>query len=634
MHRFSPVFTCLLVPALLLVVPVPARPASEVFITVTPTVRTEQQGTVADRTPTAFMDIITPGSEASGVTNTGEALRSSSSVDFSDYGGAPASPLTLRGSNYRETLIMLDGIPLNPVTGDLVDVTRYLLPDIDRIEVIKGSNSASFGKSAMGGTVNIVTSDPSEVDEVDLTATQGSYGMGLYHGHASMKFGRTGLLATITRAFSDNDFRYDRDDGTRTTRQNNGVENTTGLIKATFEVQDWKTSLMGNFIDQFAGSPGSEGSAGYLTPHDKVGTIQATYLAQTSRAIGDNQSIDLRAWMLTSRTHTESLPFGDSRTRLVQESCAASYERKFGIFSVSPRAEYLRERMSSDDYGRHTRSTLSGIMSADMDAQPFLVQLTGRCDDSSEFGSRLSYHAGAAWKALDHVQLRANVGTGYVEPTMGQLYAPSSWYTFIPNPDLEPEKSLGFDVGPTVTFTSFGTGVNYFHTRYRDLIKMDFPEAEAFTYVNVDEARSHGMEASAWCAPASQVMLQANYTLTRSTYESGTYEGNEMKQKPRQVLNLQADWFPEIAGRAATFSVAYQIRAGTYADEANTERTRTRYLLHAGAIYDVGPNTDISFKVDNLLDDQSPEYVDKTPWGSFWYPVAGRTYRFAAKVTF
>ncbi|HOS98570.1 MAG TPA: TonB-dependent receptor plug domain-containing protein, partial [Deltaproteobacteria bacterium] len=160
MHRLSPAFPCVVVSALLLVVQVPAHAASEVFITVTPTVRAEQQGTAADKTPTAFMDIITPGPESSGVTNTLEALRRSSSVDFSDYGGAPTSPVTLRGSNYRETLIMLDGIPLNPVTGDLVDVTRYLLPDIDRIEVIKGSNSASFGKSAMGGTVNIVTRDP------------------------------------------------------------------------------------------------------------------------------------------------------------------------------------------------------------------------------------------------------------------------------------------------------------------------------------------------------------------------------------------------------------------------------------------------------------------------------------------
>jgi outer membrane receptor protein involved in Fe transport len=42
----------------------------------------------------------------------------------------------------------------------------------------------------------------------------------------------------------------------------------------------------------------------------------------------------------------------------------------------------------------------------------------------------------------------------------------------------------------------------------------------------------------------------------------------------------------------------------------------------------------VSFKVDNLFDDQTPEYVSKTQWGTFYYPVAGRTYRFAAKMGF
>jgi len=40
----------------------------------------------------------------------------------------------------------------------------------------------------------------------------------------------------------------------------------------------------------------------------------------------------------------------------------------------------------------------------------------------------------------------------------------------------------------------------------------------------------------------------------------------------------------------------------------------------------------VSFKVDNLLDDRSPEHVSATEWGSFYYPVSGRTYRMAVKL--
>jgi outer membrane receptor protein involved in Fe transport len=56
--------------------------------------------------------------------------------------------------------------------------------------------------------------------------------------------------------------------------------------------------------------------------------------------------------------------------------------------------------------------------------------------------------------------------------------------------------------------------------------------------------------------------------------------------------------------------------------------------MNAGVLLDVSNDATISFKVDNLLDDESPEYVYKSSWGTTWYPVPGRTYRFAAKLSF
>lgn len=632
MRRLSLSLFMLLVFTLLTLACGSLRAASDILIVVTPTVQKESSGEMAGKSPTAFSDVVTPGPESAGLIDTEEALRRASSVDLSDYGGAQTSPVTLRGSSFQQTLIMLDGVPVNPVSGDMVDVSRYMLPDVDEIEIIKGSNSASFGKAAMGGAINLVTKDPAMTDEYDLSAAQGTYGYGLYHGHMSTRAGEIGILANLTHAFAENDFCYEQEDGNTTRRENNGMVNTTGLMKAVFDAQGWKTSLTGSYIDQENGSPGSEGSAGYITPDDKVYTRHQIYRIASSREVSDVETVDLRAWILTNRTETESVPFGDATSRLTSESCSASYERKLGPVTLNPRAEYLSERMSSDDYGTHWRGTGSGILAAGFDLRPVFLEATGRCDKSSEFGSHLSYHAGAAWKVLESLQLKANAGTGYVEPTMGQLYAPSTWYTFISNTDLQPEKSVGFDIGPVVTYKSLGASANYFFTRYRDIIKMDYPAPNTFTYVNLDEAKASGVEASAWVAPLESIMMSANYIQGRYTYESGAYEGNIMKLKPSQVLNLQADYYPEIAGRAATLTVAYQLKGRAYADEANTERTDARYLLSVGALYDVNPGTNVSFKIDNLFDDQSPEYVDKTPYGTFWYPVPGRTYRFAVKV--
>ncbi len=612
-----------------------AHAASDILIVVTPTVEKKADGSVVKKAPTSFSDIIVPSPDSAGLVDTGEALRRASSVDYSDYGGATTSPVTLRGSSYRQTLVTLDGIPLNPLTGDMVDLSQFMLPDIERIEIIKGSNSAAFGKSAMGGIVNLVTQSPGPVEEYDLYTSQGTYGYGLYHGHASASAGQAGLLANITHAFADNDYRYRRDDGSWTKRENNSTQNTTGLFKAVFDVQGWQSSLMGNFIDQSNGSPGVE--PGYLTPDDRIDSSQNTFLFESRKSMAEDQSFTLRTWASTNETRNERPSWGpgnDNTTKMNSRNVSAAYSRKFGMFTVTPMAEYLGERMRSDDYGTHSRSNGSASLSTSADLEKVFMELVGRYDSSSDFDDEWSYHAGLAYKVMDHVQIKANAGTGYLLPDMGKLYAPSSsFFIFVPNPDLEPERSFSWDAGPTVSLNTCGFSANYFFTAYRDLIKADYPSEGSFTYINVNKAQSSGLEANAWVAPVSVCKLSTNYILSRNTFESGPYKGNDLGQRPDQVLNLQADYLPEIAGRNTTFSLAYQFRKGSYQDDANTEKTDNRYLLNAGALLEVSRNATISFKIDNLLDDQSPEYVYKSSWGTSWYPVQGRTYRFAAKIS-
>lgn len=633
-QRFEPAVIFAMTLYLCVLLPLsPLMAAPEVLIVVNPTAVKSPQGSVSDRARTSFSDVITAGPQSTGLIDTEETLRHASSVDLSDYGGATPSPLSVRGANFQQTLLMIDGIPLNQVTGDIVDLSRYVMSDIEQIEVIRGSNTAAFGKAAMGGVVNLVTADPAMIDECDFTATQGSYGYGLYHGHLSTRAGEVGILANLTHSFADNDFRYGKDDGTTARRENNGFVNTTGLFKAVLDTQGWRGSIVGHHIIQDSGSPGGEGTAGMLTPDDSVSTVQDVFLAETGRDIAAGASMKLRTWMTVDRSHVESV-FGDSRLKLTNRSLSLSFAKKTGPLELGPCLEYVYEHMNSTEYGTHDRSTGSCVLSANADMGPVFLGITGRFDNSSEFGGRWTYHAGTSWKVVNHVQLKANIGTGYREPTMGQLYAPSSWYTFIRNPGLGPERSLGWDIGPVVSLDTFGFGASYFHTTYTDLIKMDFPAQDAFTYINVDEVSAQGMEANAWFAPLGELTLSLNYILGRYVYESGPYEGKRLGQKPPQVLNLQADYCPGIMGRAATLTMTYQLRAGAYADEANTQRTDNRYIVNAAVLYDLGPDADISFRVENLLDDQSPEYVSTTQWGSFYYPVVGRTYRIAAKLKF
>jgi outer membrane receptor protein involved in Fe transport len=71
--------------------------------------------------------------------------------------------VSLRGigpSGVSRTLVLVDGIPFNDPFGGWVYWTRVPLDSVDRIEIVDGSSSSLYGNYAMGGVINIVTSQP------------------------------------------------------------------------------------------------------------------------------------------------------------------------------------------------------------------------------------------------------------------------------------------------------------------------------------------------------------------------------------------------------------------------------------------------------------------------------------------
>ena len=72
-------------------------------------------------------------------------------------GGVFGNGIQIQGMAPDYTLIMLDGEPLIGRHGGIIDLSRFTVGNIRRIEVIKGPSSALYGSEAMGGVVNIIT---------------------------------------------------------------------------------------------------------------------------------------------------------------------------------------------------------------------------------------------------------------------------------------------------------------------------------------------------------------------------------------------------------------------------------------------------------------------------------------------
>ncbi len=92
-----------------------------------------------------------------GITDVRDALEIAPGTHVGQTGtrGSLAS-LFLRGGESDFTLVLIDGVPVNQV-GGFFDFGRLTLDDVERIEVLRGAQSALYGSEAMSGVVNIIT---------------------------------------------------------------------------------------------------------------------------------------------------------------------------------------------------------------------------------------------------------------------------------------------------------------------------------------------------------------------------------------------------------------------------------------------------------------------------------------------
>src|SRR5687767_4465748 len=94
----------------------------------------------------------------------GAALRSVPGLTLQQSGGPGAlTSLFTRGGESDYTLVLVDGVRVNAFGGGL-DFSQVPLQDVERIEVLRGSQSALYGADAIGGVIQVITrsgGDPS-----------------------------------------------------------------------------------------------------------------------------------------------------------------------------------------------------------------------------------------------------------------------------------------------------------------------------------------------------------------------------------------------------------------------------------------------------------------------------------------
>ncbi|MGF7174785.1 TonB-dependent receptor plug domain-containing protein [Azospirillum doebereinerae] len=538
-----------------------------------------------------------------------DALREVPGVAVNRTG--PMGSLTqirIRGSEGNQTLVIVDGIEMNdPSSGSEYDFANLLAGDVERVEVLRGPQSALYGSDAVGGVVNIVTRRGKGPLAVKAAVEGGSFGTAA--GRASLATGndRYDLSVSGQGVFSDGVSVADKRRGNP---EKDGYRN--GTLAGNFAVRPTGNSeigVVGRYTrfrtdsDDFVGGRGAVDSGTDTTGEQYFGRVQgkaAFFEGRWEHIVGlsyGNQQRDYRnsAKLVTSRYEGRKTK-ADYQTNLTLNTGPAEHVLTAAIEHEDEKA------ISKSSFANFDRSIgTTGLVGQYKLGLFDRLTLTGsvRHDDNDLFRDATTWRTTAAYlvEATD-TKLRASYGTGVKNPTLFELYGYTA--TFRGNPNLKPEKGRGWDAGFDQPLWGKRASVDatWFNQRIRDQITGTGTSA-----INLPgEARVRGAELGLSVEPVDGLLLRGSYTLTDGVDSSG----NELVRRPKQLASLNVN-YRFLDDRAnANLGIVYNGRTSDWAYDAFYNRQVVNLapytLVNLSGSYKLTEQVDVFGRVENLFD--------------------------------
>ena len=452
------------------------------------------------------VSVIETGETISTYRNWAEALDNDSSVDVEQRAPGISADLSIRGSSYGQTLILVDGLRMNdPQTGHGDFDIPFPFESIARIEVMKGAGSTLYGANAMGGAVNFITRPPVKSAARFGTAF-GNWGTNQQSGAVSL-VGKSGdEELSFTREFSTG-FMADRDYRSLALASESGFTTKLG-----------RSDVLLGLSDRPFGAAGSYGvPAGYGSWERTKG-----WLAAWSQPMGTQTSASV-----AYRRHSDVYIYVKSDPALYENNhVAEDYQatlRRFEKIGPAMRVYYgadaIREHIDSNNLGIHTRDQ-TGFY-ASFDARTLRrFSLTAGVREELYTGGQNVFSpslSGAAW-INSKVKLRGSASHGFRLADFTQLYYKDPMH--LPNPKLKAEQSWSFEgeaqmaLGHDVTLDA-----TVFHHRDRDVIDYVRPlgSTAAYQAENIQRLNFTGAEFALRWQVAREQRIEVSYTMTHGS---------------------------------------------------------------------------------------------------------------------
>ncbi|HJS55114.1 MAG TPA: TonB-dependent receptor [Chitinophagaceae bacterium] len=439
--------------------------------------------------------------------------------------------LYLRGARVDHTLITIDGVPVYDPSGigSNFDIRNLAVDQIDRIEILKGSQSTLYGSDAIAGVINIITkkSFPKSFSANGLL----SYGSNnSFRGNAGIN-GKSGIV-DYNIAYSIFDTK-----GINEAISNTGSEDKDGYRQKSYQaglgLQAGKNARIqpyfrhnkiegdidqGAFTDELDYTFTQKSHQAGVRNEFDLGEAKLNVLYNYNdidRLYIDDSVESRNGFDIYSRGSYKgaehfidaymTMPVGaglkltagaDFRTsNTSQEYASVGF---FGPYSTQYAADSLH----------HNQTGLYAALNVNAKTG-FNLELGNRLNIHSAYGSNYVFNINPSYLLNNQFKLFANVSSGYRTPSLYQLLSEFG------NRDLEPESAFTAEGGLQYfsTDNTFSGRLTGFKRDVKDVIFFYFNSSTFQSqYINQDKQKDQGAELELSYKPGKNISLKAFYS--------------------------------------------------------------------------------------------------------------------------
>ena len=509
-----------------------------------------------------------------GYSTVDEILSHSSSINIGSNGGhGQTKSIFMRGTESNHTKVLINGVELNPGTLGVPSIQHISVEMLDRIEISKGSMSTLYGKSTIGGVINIITKKNIDSNEGKIYIGTGRDETNKIGFQKSFNFNNHNLSINFMNIETDG---YK---AKVASTKNHGYENKNLDISYNFS-----TGI--NIFDfNFYQSDGN-------VEYDSFG----------SNLNQDHKDAHLRlAWNRKYDTSESKLVFIQKQNKINQHSSGATdythtenyqinYEKNYydlnGTNTILG-AMYTGEALYELSYGtkfNKSNTIVEYYTQSEYFTGDTLLNIGSRYINHSLYGGFLTGNFNVGYNLSNKSKIIAGIGKSFRSPDGTDLYGYGG------NPNLEPEESVSREISLKYKINNAsGLIFTLFNNNITNLIESDGSRMQ-----NINRAKIEGLEFSFYDS-----YLKFNYSLDYSFINSRDLTNNvRLSRRPSNKLVGRINYNYDLNN---TFSLSTISETNSDNSIYDTNRLGGYTAVNATFLRKID-NYSIQFKLNNVFD--------------------------------